>query len=103
MDDGGGDARAVAAVAFVDILHHLLAPFVLEIDVDIGRLVALGRDEALEQQIVFHRIDRGRTEERRVGKECVSKGRSRWWPSQLNKNILQNINILSIEMKLIYR
>src|SRR3546814_11140220 len=23
----------------------------------------------------------GRSEERRVGKECVSPGRSRWWPS----------------------
>ncbi len=29
---------------------HLLAPLVLEVDVDVGRLVALARDEALEQQ-----------------------------------------------------
>ena len=42
---------AVAAVAGVDILDHLLAPLVLEIDVDVGRLVALRRDEALEQEI----------------------------------------------------
>src|SRR3546814_3405339 len=34
MDDGGGNARAVAAIARIDILHHLLAPLVLEIDVD---------------------------------------------------------------------
>src|SRR3546814_15493084 len=26
------------------------------------------------------RLDRGRSEERRVGKECVSTGRSRWAP-----------------------
>src|SRR3546814_16195221 len=25
-------------------------------------------------------LRRGRSEERRVGKECVSTGRSRWWP-----------------------
>ena len=50
-DDGGGEPGAVAAVAGIDILDHLLAPLVLEIDVDVGRLLALGRDEALEQQI----------------------------------------------------
>ena len=50
-DDGGGDAGAVAAVFLVDVLHHLLAPLVLEIDVDVGRLVALGRDEALEEEV----------------------------------------------------
>src|SRR3546814_13466539 len=26
------------------------------------------------------RLDEGRSEERRVGKECVSTCRSRWWP-----------------------
>ena len=40
-DDGGGDAGAVAAVAVVDILDHLLAPLMLEIDVDVGRFVPL--------------------------------------------------------------
>jgi hypothetical protein len=42
-DDGADDRRAVAAVAVIDVLDHLLAPLVLEIDVDIGRLVAPGR------------------------------------------------------------
>ena len=51
VDDGGADRGAVAAVALVDVLDHLLAPLVLEVDVDVGRLVALGRDEALEQQV----------------------------------------------------
>ena len=49
----------VAAVGAVDPLDHLLAPLVLEIDVDVGRLVALGRDEALEQQVDARRVDRG--------------------------------------------
>ena len=54
-DDGGGDAGALAAVFPVDVLHHLLAPLVLEIDVDVGRLVALGRDEALEEEVAWCR------------------------------------------------
>src|SRR3546814_11325550 len=31
----------------------------------------------------------GRSEERRVGKECVSTGRSRWSPYPLNKKIMR--------------
>ncbi len=46
----------------VDILHHLLAPLMFEIDVDIGRLQPFGGDEALEQQIDLGRIDRGDAE-----------------------------------------
>ncbi len=59
MDDRGDDACAVAAIAFIDILHHLLAPLMLEIDVDIGRLGAFFRQEAREKQVVGDRIDRG--------------------------------------------
>ena len=59
MDDGGGDGRMVAAVFFVDILDHLLAPLMLEIDVNIGRLIARGADEAREQQAVADRIHLG--------------------------------------------
>src|SRR3546814_11389075 len=32
-------------------------------------------------------MEKTRSEERRVGKECVSTGRSRWSPSHENKNI----------------
>ena len=53
MDDGRADRRAVAPVAVVDVLDHLLAPLVLEIDVDVGRLAAVLRDEAREQQIAL--------------------------------------------------
>ena len=48
-DDRGGERGAVAAVFAVDVLDDLLAPLVLEVDVDVGRLVALARDEALER------------------------------------------------------
>ena len=58
-DDGRGDAGMVASVALVDVLDHLLAPLVLEIDVDVGRLAAILGDEALEQQAAFARVDVG--------------------------------------------
>ena len=53
--DRRGERGAVAAVLRVDVLDDLLAAFVLEVDVDVRRLVALARDEALEQ----HRHPRG--------------------------------------------
>ena len=60
--DVGGHRGAVAAVLLVDVLDHLLAPLVLEVDVDVGRLVALGRDEALEEQLDAYRVDGGDAE-----------------------------------------
>ena len=74
-DHRAGDAGAVAAVFAVDVLDHLLAPLVLEIDVDVGRLVALGRDEAFEQQIAADRIDRGDAEavaDRGIGRRAAA-------------------------------
>ena len=44
-----GQRRAMAPVLGVDVLHHLLAALVLEVDVDVRRLVALLADEAFEQ------------------------------------------------------
>ena len=41
----------LAAVSFIDPLEHLFAALVLEIDVDVGWLVALGREKALEQEV----------------------------------------------------
>ena len=85
-DHGRGDAGALAAVFVVDVLDHLLAPLVLEIDVDVGRLVALGRDEALEQQIAAVGIDLGDAEadsrprnwrpSRGPGRGCPASARS---------------------------
>ena len=58
-DDGGGEAGAGAAVTAVDVLDHLLAPLVLEVDVDVGGLAPLARDEALEQEVDLRRVDGG--------------------------------------------
>jgi hypothetical protein len=49
-DDHRGERGAVPAVLAVDVLDDLLAALVLEIDVDVGRLVALDADEAAEEE-----------------------------------------------------
>ncbi len=57
-DHGGRHAGPLAAVFFVDVLDHLFAAFVLEIDVDIGGFVPLLAQKSLEQQIDAVRVDR---------------------------------------------
>src|SRR6516162_644568 len=56
-DYGGGETGPVAAIFFIDVLDDFLAPLVLEIDIDVGRLVACGTDKALEQNIDARRVD----------------------------------------------
>ena len=58
-DDHGGERGAVPAVLGVDVLDDLFAALVLEVDVDVGRLVALDADEAAEQQRGAARVDLG--------------------------------------------
>ena len=53
---------ALARVLLIEILDHVLAPLVLEVDVDVGWLVALARDEALEEHFHARGIDRGDAE-----------------------------------------
>ncbi len=62
VNDGGNDRGAVAAVAAIDILHHLLTPRMFEVDVDVGRLQPFLGNEPLEQQIDLGRVDRGDAE-----------------------------------------
>ena len=58
-DDVGDHRRVLAAVLRVDVLDDLLAPVVLDVEIDVGRLGALPREEALEEQTHAHGIDRG--------------------------------------------
>src|SRR5688572_1614 len=58
-DDRGRQCGPLARVLAIDVLNDLLAPLVLEIDVDVGRLVALLRDEALDQGLHSVRVDLG--------------------------------------------
>ena len=62
VDHRGADPRPLAAVAAVDVLDHLLAPLVLEVDVDVGRLVARLGHEALEDHGADLGADRGDAE-----------------------------------------
>ncbi len=52
----------MASEAVIDILDNILPPFVLEIDVDIRRLVARVRNEALEKKVGSGRVDFGDAE-----------------------------------------
>ena len=62
-DDGGAERGPVPPVGVVDPLEDLLAPLVLEVDVDVGGLGALGRHEALEEKVRALGVD-GRDAER---------------------------------------
>src|SRR5262249_60562358 len=59
MHDCRADRGAVAGVTLVDVLDDLFAPLMLEIDIDVGRLAAILRNEAGEQKIDLRRIDLG--------------------------------------------
>ena len=59
-----------APVLGIDVLNHLFAPIVFEVDVDVGRLVALAADETLKQHAHARGIDLGHAQaitDRRVG------------------------------------
>ena len=55
-DDAG---NVVFAIDVFDVLDDLLTTLILEVDVDIGHLDALGRQESLEQQAVGQRVEVG--------------------------------------------
>ena len=71
-DDLAHQRRTVASVPGVDVLDDLLATLVLEVDVDVGRLVALAAHEALEQDIDAVGIDGGHAE--READRAVRRG-----------------------------
>src|SRR5690606_34686750 len=48
--DHGSKRRALTAIAAEDVLNDFFAAFVLEVDVDVRRLIALARQKPLEQQ-----------------------------------------------------
>jgi hypothetical protein len=60
-------------------LEDLFAALVLEVDVDVGRLVALAADETLEEQVDAGRIDRGDA-------EAIADGRVGRRPASLTEN-----------------
>src|SRR3546814_12199896 len=54
------------------------------------RRALLFRDEWPGQERLDHVVERSRSEERRVGKECVNTCRSRWSPYHSKKNKVKN-------------
>ena len=74
------------AVALVDPLDHLLAPVGVEVDVDVGLLVAVLGDEPLERQPVEDRVDRGdaeRVADRRAGRRSPALAEDPLRPREL--------------------
>jgi hypothetical protein len=72
-DHVGDLGGPVAAVALVDVLDDLLAPAGLDVQVDVGRPVALGRQEPLEQQAEGDGVGLGDPDgvaDRRVGRRA---------------------------------
>ena len=56
--DVADHGRVLTAIELVDVFHHLVAPFGVEVDVDVGHGVRLVAEEALEEQVMAQRIDR---------------------------------------------
>ena len=74
-DDGRGNAGMAATVVLVNVLDHLLAPLMLEIDVDVGWLAAVRGDETFEQEAALARVDVGDAQavaDRRVGRGAAA-------------------------------
>ena len=72
---GAGQRRPLATVLGIDVLDHLLAAPVLEVDVDVRRFAPLPGNEALEQQVHACRIDLGHAQQitdRRVGRRAAT-------------------------------
>ena len=70
-DGLGGQGRVVTPVATVDVLQDTLAVLVGDVEVDVRHFAALVGQEALEQQLHAHGIDRGDAQgvaDRRVGR-----------------------------------
>ena len=83
-DDGCSQRRALAPVLLEYVLDDFLASFVLEVDVDVRRLVALRADEALEQRGDVARVDFGDAQgvaHDRIGRRAAALAQDRFRPA----------------------
>ena len=55
--EGADLGHVGVAVLLPDVVDHLVAPLLAEVDVDVGRLGAIGVEKPLEQQVVLDRAD----------------------------------------------
>src|SRR3546814_20907298 len=72
VEEGGLCLARAAGIDAVDIERHRL------VEGEVGRRGAEAAD--IDDVVARGRLDEKRSEERRVGKECVSTCRSRWSP-----------------------
>ena len=83
-DDGRGQRRALAPVLLEHVLDDFLASFVLEVDVDVRRLVALHADETLEQHGDVDRVHLGDAQgvaHDRIGSRAAALAQDRFRPA----------------------
>ena len=80
-DDGGRNGRALARVLVINVLDHLLAAIVLEIDVDVRRLITLLGNEPLDERLHPRGIDFGNS-------QAITNHRVRGRTPALTKNLL---------------
>ena len=67
-NDGSRQRGSMPAVLGIDVLDDFLAPLVLEVDVDVRRLVAFFRDKAFDKHGHARRIDLGDPEAKTHGR-----------------------------------
>ena len=66
----------IAAVPLADILQHLVAPFLAEVDVKVGHGDPLDVEEALKEQAVGNGVDIG--DGHAVGSQTACAGTAPW-------------------------
>ena len=64
MDDRGAQPGPITAVFFIHVLDDFLAPLMLEIHIDIGRLITLLGQEPLKQNVMFFGVYRRDSQDR---------------------------------------
>ena len=88
-DDVRGHGRAGRPVALVDVLDDPLAPVpARQVEVDVGPLPALLGEEALEEQLHAHRVDRGDAEavaDRAVRGRAAALGEDALAPAEVHE------------------
>src|SRR5688572_2759994 len=48
LRNSSDNRSTIASIFFVNVLHHFLASFVLEVNIDVRRLISCGGDETLK-------------------------------------------------------
>src|SRR3546814_15383554 len=80
--EAGGGSEQLDAAGIHRLLHHRLVrgalPFAAHLADALDQALQRGLDFAVVMISMQKLVQR--SEERRVGKECVSTCRSRWWP-----------------------